>query len=139
MSSVPAVTPTAGRHRLRSLILLFVAPAILASGDLGAVVVSQPPLPPIKLSSEVASWYHLPGMVTASGEPYDSSIAANKTAPINSQWTLCREDHPLVCVSVIVKDRGPWIKGRDWDLGKKAARKLGMIKSGLCRVTARRM
>jgi rare lipoprotein A len=122
-------------------LLILALPTILGWGESEPIVVSQPPLPPIRLSPRpvaLASWYHLPGRVTASGEPYEGNVAAHKTLPFGSQWTLCREDHPAICATVIVKDRGPWIKGRDWDIGRKAATKLGMLHDGLCRVTARK-
>jgi len=85
-----------------------------------------------------ASYYHdaLEGMPTTSGEIYRGKLmtAAHKTLPLGSEVTLCRGDRPRICATVRINDRGPWIKGRDFDLSKAAARKLGMLRQGLIKV-----
>jgi len=82
----------------------------------------------------MASWYGpgFHGKKTANGEIFNQYglTAAHKTLPYN---TIVRVTNLLNNRSVVVKinDRGPFVKGRDLDLSKEAARKLGMIKKGV--------
>lgn len=80
----------------------------------------------------VASWYDQPG-VTASGSKYDPSklTAAHKTLPFGTIVSLKNGNKT---VKVKVTDRGPFIKGRHLDLSKAAARKLGILKSGVSKI-----
>lgn len=85
----------------------------------------------------VASFYaeKFNGRKTANGEIYNSSrlTTAHRTLPFGT----------LVCIQnlsngettkVRVNDRGPFIKGRTFDLSRSAALQLNMIKSGHTRV-----
>ncbi|MGD0026113.1 MAG: septal ring lytic transglycosylase RlpA family protein [Xanthobacteraceae bacterium] len=83
--------------------------------------------------TEVASWYGAEsGRHTASGERFDPSAmtAAHKTLPFGTQVRVCRDNR---CVVVRINDRGPFVRGRDIDLSKAAAGRIGC--DGVCRVT----
>jgi rare lipoprotein A (peptidoglycan hydrolase) len=85
----------------------------------------------------IASWYGMKfqGRRTSSGERFDlrKMTAAHKTLPLGSLVKL-------TCVatgkSIVVRinDRGPWLKGRDFDLSETAATRLGMHEKGVAAV-----
>jgi rare lipoprotein A len=72
---------------------------------------------------------------TANGERYhkDSFTAAHRTLPFG---TLVKVTNPTTNKTVIVRiiDRGPMKKGRNIDLSKAAAKKIGIIQSGIAKV-----
>ncbi len=70
----------------------------------------------------VASWYDKPGL-TASGSRYDPRklTAAHKTLPFGTIVSLKKGDRK---VDVEITDRGPFVKGRHFDLSKAAAKRL---------------
>lgn len=83
----------------------------------------------------VASWYgkRFEGRKMANHHIFHSSdptIAASRTLPLGTRIKLenPRNGRKL---TVTVKDRGPYVKGRDLDLSRAAARKLGFVKQGL--------
>lgn len=82
----------------------------------------------------VASWYALTSK-TASGERMDPSklTAAHKTLKFGTRLKVV---NPKNGRSVIVRinDRGPFIKGRELDLSKAAAAKLGFLGKGHTKV-----
>ena len=84
--------------------------------------------------AEVASWYGpgFSGRHTASGERFDSGAmtAAHKALPFGTRVQVCHNDR---CVVVRINDRGPYVKGRDIDLSRAAARAIGI--DGVGRVT----
>lgn len=93
---------------------------------------------PSYASSMKASWYDCakPGecskhKITASGEKFNPNAltAAHKTLPFG---TLLRVTHKGKSVVVRINDRGPFIKGRQLDLSRAAARKIGC--GGVCTV-----
>jgi rare lipoprotein A len=81
-----------------------------------------------------ASWYGpgFHGRTTANGEVYNMHelTAAHKSLKFG---TLLKVTNPKNDSSVIVRinDRGPYIKGRQLDLSKEAAKQLDFIKSGV--------
>jgi rare lipoprotein A len=82
-----------------------------------------------------ASWYGYgdgSGKWTASGRPFvpESYGLANKELPFG---TLVKITNLLNGKSVyaVVLDRGPYVKGRDFDLYPKTMRALGGIKRGV--------
>lgn len=85
----------------------------------------------------VASWYgeQFHGRQTASGERYDmeAMTAAHRTLPFGTVLKVTRPSNGRT-VTVTINDRGPFIKGRDLDLSKGAARKLDMLKDGVASV-----
>lgn len=82
----------------------------------------------------VASYY-ASGKRTASGESFNPDLltAAHRSLPFD---TKVRVEHIKSGRSVVVRinDRGPFISGRIIDLSRGAAKKLGIIKSGVARV-----
>jgi len=85
----------------------------------------------------IASWYgeKFQGRLTSSGERFDLNklTAAHKTLPLGS---IVKLTYPITGHSVVVRinDRGPWLKGRDFDLSEAAAAKLGMHEKGVAAV-----
>lgn len=82
----------------------------------------------------VTSWYRH-GRVTANGERYNPEglSVAHKTLPFN---TLIRITNPSNGISVIlrVNDRGPFIRGREYDVSLGAARVLDIVEVGIARL-----
>ena len=78
-----------------------------------------------------ASWYALYSQ-TASGEQMDPSelTAAHRTLPFGTKLKVTNQKNGK-SVIVRINDRGPFIKGRVIDLSKGAAKKLGIISSGV--------
>ena len=85
----------------------------------------------------VASYYHdsLHGRKTASGEVYNKRIlsAAHKSLPLGTKVRVTKVSNGKSIV-VRVNDRGPFVKGRIIELSRRAARKLGIINSGVAKV-----
>jgi len=79
-----------------------------------------------------ASWYKH-GKVTANGEHFNPNglTAAHKNLPFGTILLLTYEDKSVI---VRINDRGPFIKGREIDLSKGAAKALGCIEKGVCDV-----
>jgi rare lipoprotein A len=82
-----------------------------------------------------ASWY-MHGKRTASGERFvpDGLTAAHRTLPFGTKLQLTRNGKSII---VRINDRGPFIRGRDLDLSRGAARELGCVSVGHCRVIYR--
>jgi rare lipoprotein A len=87
----------------------------------------------------IASWYgeKFQGKLTASGEMFDKYklTAAHKTLPLGSLVKLTARSTGR-SVIVRINDRGPWTKGRDFDLSEEAATELGIHDRGLTTVEA---
>lgn len=89
-------------------------------------------------SNVTASYYadKFHGRKTSNGEVFNmwAMTAAHKTLPFN---TVLRVTNLSNGKSVVVRinDRGPFVKGREIDLSKGAAAKIGMIKSGTAKVS----
>ncbi len=85
----------------------------------------------------MASWYGpgFHGRKTASGERFDQNdlTAAHRKLPLGTEITVTNLENGSSIV-VEVNDRGPYAKGRVLDLSKAAARKLGMVESGVAKV-----
>jgi rare lipoprotein A len=82
----------------------------------------------------ITSWYRH-GRVTANGEAYnpDGLSVAHKTLRFNS---MIRMTNPINGISVIlrVNDRGPFIRGREYDVSLGAARILDIVEIGVARL-----
>jgi rare lipoprotein A len=91
-----------------------------------------------KQFSGVASYYdkNYKGR-TASGATYDSAkfTAAHRTLPFGTRLAVTDPRSHRV-VTVVVNDRGPFIKGRVLDLSYSAAQALKMTGRGVMKVTA---
>jgi rare lipoprotein A len=82
-----------------------------------------------------ASWYDLEAK-TASGEAMDSEAltAAHPSLPFGSKVMVANLDNGRSVV-VRINDRGPFGKGRIIDVSRAAAEQLGMIGTGVARVS----
>lgn len=84
-----------------------------------------------------ASWYGpgFHGKKTANGERYNmhAMTAAHKTLPLGTKVQVTNLSNGRKII-VRINDRGPFHGGRIIDLSKKAAQKLGIIKSGYGKV-----
>jgi peptidoglycan lytic transglycosylase len=82
-----------------------------------------------------ASWYDLEAK-TASGEAMDSEAltAAHPSLPFGSKVRVANLDNGRSVV-VRINDRGPFSGGRIIDVSRAAAEQLGMIGSGVARVS----
>jgi rare lipoprotein A len=96
---------------------------------------SRPPLPWVQYG--VASWYGVPfhGRLTANGERYNmyNMSAAHQHAPLGIHAIVTHLETGRM-IRVRINDRGPFVKGRVIDLSYGAARRLGMIETGLAPV-----
>ena len=85
----------------------------------------------------VASYYHdsLHGNLTANGEIYSKNkiSVAHKELEFGTIVLIVNPKNGK-SVTAVVNDRGPFIRGRDFDLSRKAAEKIGMIYEGVVKV-----
>ena len=85
-----------------------------------------------------ASWYgsEFHGRRTANGERYNMNgyTAAHRSLPFGTKVKVTNRSNGRSVV-VRINDRGPFHGGRVIDLSKGAANKLGMVNSGVARVT----
>ena len=97
-------------------------------GDNGKPVVEQ-----VGEASFYGPGFH--GKKTAIGDKFDQNdkTAAHPTLPLGTKATVTNLDNGN-SVEVQINDRGPYVKGRDIDLSKGAAKELGMTKDGVAPV-----
>jgi rare lipoprotein A len=83
----------------------------------------------------IASWYKLFGHSTACGDKLTRHTlgVANKTLPCGEDVALYFHNHTMV---VPVIDRGPYVKGRRYDLTYATAKALGMVSAGVATIGA---
>ena len=93
----------------------------------------QPIVEQVGEASFYGSGFH--GKKTATGEKFDQNdrTAAHPTLPLGTKATVTNLDNGN-SVDVKINDRGPYVKGRDIDLSKGAAKELGMTKDGVAPV-----
>ena len=110
---------------------------LFAAAALGAVVTAFQAAPVLSDSSTVttASWYQC-CHTTANGEAFnpDGLTAAHKTLPFGTRVQVTNLANNRT-VTVRINDRGPFISDRGLDLSRGAARAIGCIASGTCRVS----
>lgn len=110
------------------------------STDLGAKIVEKPlsksfqwffanvKRPDVPCAGElvVATWY-VSGKRTASGQAFDPDglTAAHRTLPFGSRLRVINPQSGKA-VTVVINDRGPFVKGVTLDLARGAARAIGM-------------
>jgi len=92
----------------------------------------------VKVQQAKVSWYSVRsngGTVTASGAKFgnDTNIIAHKHLPFGTKVKFTNSKNGKEHVG-IVKDRGPYIKGREFDLSKGMARKLDFVEDGVVRL-----
>jgi rare lipoprotein A len=99
----------------------------------------RPPAPPAQVTSVtgIASWYGpgFHGHRTSSGAVYDQEdlTAASTLFPLGTHLLVTNLANGRA-VEVTVNDHGPYVKGRQIDLSRKAARVLGVIGPGTASV-----
>lgn len=117
------------------------APAVAAALTLGsahAFSQSTPEEGVVFREQGEASFYGpgFDGKPTASGETFDQDAmtAAHPKLPLGTEVTVT-DAKTGKQVEVEVNDRGPYVDGRDIDLSKGAAERLGITKEGVAEVT----
>jgi rare lipoprotein A len=84
-----------------------------------------------------ASYYadRFAGRTMANGEPMrpQSNNAASRTLPLGTR-ALVRNLENGRSAHVVIKDRGPYVKGRIIDVSPRTAELLGMVDDGVVRV-----
>ena len=95
---------------------------------------SRPEPVVIRRYQAVASWYRH-GTVTANGERFDPNglTVAHKTLPFNTMVQLTNPDTGQSII-VRVNDRGPYIRGREFDVSLRSAQLLGFQDRGVVRL-----
>ena len=93
------------------------------------------PYCPWKVKEGLASWYGYgdgSGKWTASGRPFnpESFGLANRELPFGTLVRITNLENGK-SVYAVVLDRGPFVKGRDFDLYPKTMQALGGIKRGV--------
>jgi rare lipoprotein A (peptidoglycan hydrolase) len=95
---------------------------------------------PHTISRVVASWYGaaFAGKPMAGGGRFDPQklTCAHRRLKFGTKLRVCRRG---ACVVVVVRDRGPFVRGRELDLSEAAARRLGMLHIGVARITMEEM
>lgn len=85
----------------------------------------------------VASWYGpgYHGRPMANGETYNmyDMVVAHKELPLGTKLEIVNPENQKKVIAV-VKDRGPYVQGRDLDLSYGIAQRLGMVEKGVGRV-----
>lgn len=116
----------------KSILFLALALSLLAADVFASAALS------VYKSSAVASYYadKYHGRKTSNGEVFNmyDLTAAHKTLPFNTKVKVTNLSNGK-SVIVRINDRGPFVKGREIDLSKAAAVKIGMIKSGTAKVS----
>ncbi len=90
-------------------------------------------------SNMVASYYGAEsGSRTADGSFFDGTqlVAAHKTMKFGTKLRVTYQGKSVV---VTVRDRGPFVKGRDLDLSHAAARQIGLTQPGVATVLVCRL
>jgi rare lipoprotein A len=102
-----------------------------------------PALAQTQLMRMHASWYgkafHTKTM--ASGDPFDMddpNIAAHKSLPFGTRLKVTNPENGRTLV-VTVKDRGPYVRGRDLDLSQAGADELGFRSRGTATLVVERV
>ena len=93
----------------------------------------QPIVEQVGEASFYGAGFH--GKKTATGEKFNQNekTAAHPTLPLGTKATVTNLENGR-SVDVKINDRGPYVKGRDIDLSKSAAKELGMTKDGVAPV-----
>jgi len=86
----------------------------------------------------IASWYgpDFHGRPTSSGEIFDMNAmtCAHRDYPFGTRLKVTNVSNNKA-VNCLVNDRGPFVAGRDLDLSYAAAKKIGLIGQGTCKVS----
>ena len=120
------------RKRIVALLCLFVLTS--CDSNISQAREAYPPTTKKLQQSVIVSWYKH-GRVTANGERFNPNglTVAHKSLPFG---TKVRFTNPNTGSSVVlrVNDRGPFIKGRQFDLTLRAAKILGFVDEGVSKL-----
>jgi rare lipoprotein A len=122
-----------------SAVAAFILIATIAAQLAGCATQPPSPVAPPQVTSVtgVASWYgpRFHGHRTSSGAVYDQEdlTAASTLFPLGTHLLVTNLANGRA-VEVTVNDHGPYVKGRQIDLSRKAARVLGVIGPGTANV-----
>jgi rare lipoprotein A len=113
---------------IRLSMLTLLVPLAAQAQDAGTVVFQE--------EGKASYGDELAGQKTASGAKFDpdAMTAAHPTLPLGSEVTVT-DPATAKQVEVEVNDRGPYAKGRDIDLSKGAAEKLGIAQPPAVRLS----
>lgn len=121
----------------RRLLAPLLIAALLAGGCAAGGGQSKPADDAYRAETGTASYYarKFIGRRTASGERHDPDLmmAAHRTLPFGTRVRVTNLENDR-SVTVVINDRGPFVKGRVIDVSRRAARRLGFLRSGLARV-----
>ena len=124
------------RSALAAAIFLLGASGTVAQPAAASAAASAPPATASAAASETGkiAWYgrKFAGRKTASGEAFnpDALTMAHKTLPFGTRVKITNPKNSK-SVTVRVNDRGPTQPDRVGDVSYAAARKLGMLRSGV--------
>ena len=125
------------QHRKLLPYIAYVSSSLLLLSLLPSCSHGKIPLSAPQVQYGTASWYgkEFHGQRTATGEVYDmfQLTAAHKSAPLGMHAIVTNLDTGR-SVRVRINDRGPFVGDRILDLSYAAARRLGMLETGLARV-----
>lgn len=134
MVSVGALTLLAACSPRAALPLL---PSVTTTA-VTAVATAAPSRSVFATQEGLASWYGpgFAGRTTSNGEVFDPSAmtAAHRTLPFGTR-VLVTNLETGASVEVRINDRGPFKAGRVIDLSRAAADRIGMLRSGVARVS----
>jgi rare lipoprotein A (peptidoglycan hydrolase) len=120
-----------GEENMNLLVLVLVA----------TVGIVQPSAPKITTQTVVASWYGpgFYGKEMANGETFGSHhpsyTVAHKSLPMGTTVILTNPNNNLFVIAT-VRDRGPFKRGRDFDLIEDGAKILGFEEAGIASLVA---
>jgi rare lipoprotein A len=125
----------------RSASVAFVEPPTVRSiASVPASVIGHPSRSERPTKMALASWYgpRFASRKTANGELFDPSqlTAASMTLPLGTRAKVTNLENGRSTV-VRINDRGPHVEGRDIDLSRRAAQKLGFKSKGTAHVEIR--
>ena len=103
----------------------------------GAKILDRPDIGVAGIYWGKASYYgrYFHGRKTASGTRFDmyKLTAAHRKLPLGTKVRVTNLENGK-SVIVLINDRGPYVKGRNIDLSKGAAKKIDMVKNGVVKV-----
>jgi rare lipoprotein A len=79
---------------------------------------------------------HAEMMVASFYSPRTPNIAAHRTLPFGTRLIVTNQRNGR-SVHVVIRDRGPFIRGRSLDVSRAHAKKLGFERSGVARLSTR--
>jgi rare lipoprotein A len=119
---------------LASVLFLGIAGEGVAEKATSSAPLARCPEKPLSPCVGVASWYgdYHHGRPMANGQKFDmhdETTVAHKHLPLGTRLRLTNQETKR-SIDVVVRDRGPYVTGRDFDLSYAAAEKLKFVREG---------